>query len=74
MYTTEDPPTAAMHGSPWAYDTYVPVFFAGGGVTAQTIYRRMSPYDIAATLSARLGIKPPSGSVGIPLVEVLREK
>ncbi len=74
MYTTEDPPTAAMHGSPWAYDTYVPVFFAGGGVTAQTIYRRMSPYDIAATLSARLGIKPPSGSVGTPLVEVLREK
>ncbi len=23
---------AAIHGSPWAYDTYVPIFFAGNGV------------------------------------------
>ena len=26
---------AAIHGSPWAYDTYVPIFFAGSGVPAQ---------------------------------------
>jgi len=25
---------AAIHGSPWKYDTYVPIFFAGNGVPA----------------------------------------
>lgn len=62
---------AAIHGSPWAYDTYVPIFFAGSGVPAQIIGRRVAPTDIAATLAAYLGIKPPSGSVGTVLTEVL---
>jgi len=30
-------------------------------------------HDIAATIAAYLEIKPPSGSVGVPLVEVLKE-
>jgi len=62
---------AAIHGSPWAYDTYVPIFFAGNGVPAQIVGRRVAPTDIAATLAAYLGIKPPSGSVGSVLTEVL---
>jgi len=62
---------AAIHGSPWAYDTYVPIFFAGSGVPAQVIGRRVAPTDIAATLAAYLGVKPPSGSVGTVLTEVL---
>jgi len=62
---------AAIHGSPWVYDTYVPIFFAGQQVPHQTVARRVGPHDIAATLAAYLGIKPPSGSVGTPLVEVL---
>jgi len=64
---------AAIHGSPWKYDTYVPIFFAGNGVSAQTISRPVGPQDIAATIAAYLSIKPPSGSVGVPLVEVLKE-
>ncbi len=62
---------AAIHGSPWAYDTYVPVFFVGPGIPAQTITRRISPADIAPTLATLLGIKFPSGSVGNPLSEVV---
>ena len=62
---------AAIHGSPWAYDTYVPIFFAGSGVPARIIGRRVAPTDIAPTLAAYLGIKPPSGSVGSVLTEVL---
>ena len=62
---------AAIHGSPWAYDTYVPIFFAGSEVPAQIVGRRVAPTDIAATLAAYLGIKPPSGSVGSVLTEVL---
>ena len=64
------PGLAAIHGSPWAYDTYVPIFFAGHGVPAQKIERRVSPTDIAPTLSTYLGIKFPSASIGEPLSEV----
>ena len=55
---------AAIHGSPWKYDTYVPIFFAGNGVSAQTISRPVGPQDIAATIAAYLEIKPPSGRWG----------
>ena len=63
----------AIHGSPWTYDTYVPIFFAGHNVPAQTIARRVEPNDIAATIAIYLNIKIPSGSVGVPLIEVLKE-
>ena len=65
---------AAIHASPWTYDSYVPLFFAGNNVPAQQIARPVTPYDIAATIAVRLEIKPPSGSVGTPLVEVLKGK
>ena len=62
---------AAIHCSPWTYDTYVPLFFAGHRIPSQRIARPVTPYDIAATIATYLEIKPPSGSVGIPLAEVL---
>lgn len=72
METTTD--IAAIHCSPWTYDTYVPLFFAGHGLPAARITRPVTPYDIAATLAAYLEIKPPSGSTGIPLEEVFEKK
>jgi len=63
---------AATHGSPWQYDTFVPIVFAGMGLTAKQIDRRVHTIDIAPTLSAYLGIKPPSGAQGNPLIEVLK--
>ncbi len=62
---------ASTHGSPWRYDTYVPVFFAGAGLKAASVTRRITPYDIAPTLASYLNVKPPSGSAGNPLSEVL---
>jgi len=62
---------ASTHGSPWNYDTHVPIVFAGAGLHAQTVDRRVLSVDIAPTLSSYLGIKAPSGSVGEPLSEVL---
>jgi len=63
---------AAIHGSPWAYDTFVPIFFAGHGVPAQVIRRRVAPTDIASTIAAYLAAKYPSGSVGTVLEEIFR--
>jgi predicted AlkP superfamily pyrophosphatase or phosphodiesterase len=62
---------ASTHGSPWRYDTFVPVMFAGAGLPALKVTRAVTPYDIAATLAAWLGTKPPSGAIGVPLSEVL---
>jgi arylsulfatase A-like enzyme len=65
------PAVTAIHGSPRADDTYVPIFFAGGRLEAQSVSRRVASTDIAPTIAAYLGIKYPSGSVGTPLAEVL---
>ena len=62
---------AVMHGSPWRYDTYVPILFAGPGIMPRTTHRLVHPVDIAPTLAAFLGIKPPAGARGTPLTEVL---
>jgi len=62
---------ASTHGSPWQYDTYVPIVFAGSGLKPQMVDRKVHTIDIAPTLSAYLGIKPPSGSQGDLLKEVL---
>jgi predicted AlkP superfamily pyrophosphatase or phosphodiesterase len=62
---------ASTHGSPWRYDTFVPVMFAGAGLPAATVHRAVTPYDIASTLAAYLKVKPPSGAIGDPLSEVL---
>jgi predicted AlkP superfamily pyrophosphatase or phosphodiesterase len=63
---------ATTHGSPWRYDTYVPIIFAGMKIPAQRINRMVYTVDIAPTLSLLVGAKPPTGSFGAPLNEVIR--
>jgi hypothetical protein len=62
---------ASTHGSPWRYDTFVPVIFAGNGLAAKTVFREVQTVDIALTLAKYLRIKAPSGATGAPLTEVL---
>ena len=62
---------ACVHGSPWRYDSFVPVVFAGGKLTAQRVYRPIETVDVAPTLAAIVGTKPPSGVRSGPLPEVL---
>ena len=63
---------ATTHGSPWGYDTFVPIIFAGYGLQGKTISRRVSTTDIAVTLSSILSIKPPSGAQGHVLTEIIQ--
>jgi predicted AlkP superfamily pyrophosphatase or phosphodiesterase len=65
---------ATTHGSPWRYDTFVPVIFAGAGLPTMKVSRPVTPYDIATTLANYLGVKPPSGAIGTPLWEVLSNR
>jgi len=62
---------AVVHGSPWRYDTYVPIIFAGYGIKPQTVSRRVHTVDVALTLATAIGTKPPSGAAGEVLPEVL---
>ena len=64
---------AATHGSPWRYDTYVPIIFAGMKIPSQRISRMVHTVDIAPTLSLIVGAKPPTGAAGAPLNEVIRQ-
>jgi predicted AlkP superfamily pyrophosphatase or phosphodiesterase len=60
----------ANHGSPWRYDSWVPVVFAGGGLQPDRVNRRIETIDVAPTLAAIAGTKAPSGSRSAPLAEV----
>jgi hypothetical protein len=60
-----------MHGSPYAYDTFVPVIFAGAGIRPAIVRRAVEPASVAPTIAALLGIDPPSGSTAPVLEEVV---
>jgi len=64
-------PVAAMHGSPWSYDTHVPIIFAGQGIKPARVDRLVHPIDVAPTLSAILNISPPAAAEGSVLEEVI---
>jgi predicted AlkP superfamily pyrophosphatase or phosphodiesterase len=64
-------PIAVMHGSPWRYDTHVPIIFAGPGVDTQAVHRLVHPVDVAPTIAVFMGMTPPGAAQGSPLIEVL---
>jgi predicted AlkP superfamily pyrophosphatase or phosphodiesterase len=64
-------PIAAMHGSPWRYDTHVPIVFVGPGIGARVVHRLVHPCDLVPTLSALLGATAPASASGAILSEVL---
>ena len=61
----------STHGSPWRYDTFVPVVFAGSHLASQHVYRSIETVEVAPTLAAIVGTNPPSGARSGPLQEVL---
>jgi arylsulfatase A-like enzyme len=65
----EKGPIGVMHGSPWNYDTHVPIIFVGAGIEPKMVHLRVHPVDIAPTIASYLGISPPASSVGDVLLE-----
>jgi predicted AlkP superfamily pyrophosphatase or phosphodiesterase len=61
----------ASHGSPYGYDTHVPVIFMGWGIRPGLYHASIAVNDIAPTLATMLEIETPSGSVGRVLTEIL---
>lgn len=50
------------HGTPWDYDTHVPLIFWGGGIVPRRFNAPCAPYDLAPTLASRLGITLPDAT------------
>ncbi len=60
------------HGTPYSYDTHVPVIFYGAGIAPGQYHNASSPADIAPTLASLLKVQPPSNSIGRVLGEALK--
>ena len=61
----------SSHGSPFIYDTHVPLIFYGKGIQKGSTVARTEIPDIAPTLASLLGIAFPNGTSGSPIVQVL---
>jgi predicted AlkP superfamily pyrophosphatase or phosphodiesterase len=59
------------HGSPWNYDTHVPVIFFGQGVRPGEVLRRTYITDVAATVAMLVGMTMPDACTGTAVTEVL---
>jgi len=66
--------TGTGHGSPYEYDTHVPVIFLGPAIRIRpgSYPGAIGVEDIAPTLAALLAIEPPSGNMGRVLTEMLK--
>jgi predicted AlkP superfamily pyrophosphatase or phosphodiesterase len=62
--------TVTTHGTPYGYDTHVPVIFFGPGIKSGNYEHRIAVNDIAPTLAKLLGIEHPAGSIGRILNEI----
>ena len=62
--------TGTSHGTPYGYDTHVPLVFWGAGIKAGEYERSVAINDVAPTLAAILRLEQPSGSVGHVLSEI----
>jgi arylsulfatase A-like enzyme len=64
--------TGTTHGTPYDYDTHVPVLFLGPQIKAGRYNANVAPNDIAPTVATILDIETPSGSSGRVLTEMLK--
>lgn len=64
----------ANHGSPYSYDTHVPVIIMGQGFKPGHYAEPATPLDIAPTVTTVLGIATPNRSQGRILREALKTR
>lgn len=64
--------TGTSHGTPWSYDSQVPLVLWGSAFNPGFYATPCEPIDLAATLAAALGLTQPSGAQGRPLIPALK--
>jgi predicted AlkP superfamily pyrophosphatase or phosphodiesterase len=66
--------TGTSHGTPFGYDTHVPVIFMGPGIKPGKYYDSIAVNDIAPTLATLLSLEIPSGAAGRVLAEIFTKE
>lgn len=61
--------SGTSHGTPYNYDSHVPVVFMGPGFKPGRYYKKAAVNDIAPTFATMLDVELPSGSAGRVLSE-----
>jgi hypothetical protein len=64
--------TGTSHGTPYDYDTHVPVIFLGPGIKPGRYRQAVLVNDVAPTLADMLGVEAPTASAGRVLREILQ--
>ncbi len=59
------------HGTPFSYDTHIPLVIMGPGIRPGRYDRPVLLNDLAPTLATLLNVETPSGASGQPLAEIL---
>ena len=59
------------HGTPFSYDTHIPLVIMGPGIRPGRYDRPVLLNDLAPTLATLLSVETPSGASGQPLAEIL---
>jgi arylsulfatase A-like enzyme len=59
------------HGTPWSYDTHIPLMLMGPGIRPGRYHGRVVLNDLAPTLTTLLGVETPSGASGRALSEAM---
>jgi hypothetical protein len=72
-WIVSDGRAAANHGSPYRYDTHVPLLLYGRGIRAGRYERPVEAIDLASTLARLLRIGRPARDQGEPLLEALAD-
>ena len=62
-----DKDKGTSHGSPYNYDTHVPLIFFGWRVKKGVLVENVKIIDIASTICSMLDLVNPSGNTGIPI-------
>lgn len=70
-YILRESQTGTSHGSPYRYDTHVPIVFLGAGIAAGRYSDRIRTVDIAPTLAALLEISAPDDLDGRDLSSLI---
>ncbi len=61
------------HGSPWFYDTHVPLLATGAGIKHGRFDRLVSPACVASTVARLANVDAPGGNVETPLSEAIAD-
>lgn len=71
FHVLEAETAGTSHGTPWSYDSEVPIVFFGKGIKPGLYASKARPTDIAPTVSALLEMGAPASSQGAILLEAV---